>query len=547
MFDTGSDSSRVRRLLRAAMPHHPLDLTLRPSPLLLLAAALVALAVFFVHDAPPVSAQQTPITVNSGCTLAQAINEANGATEDVGGCAPGTDGAGAEGHDTIVLTGDVTLTGHLPNIASHITIEGNGFTIDGDDKYRPFEIYQNVALTPKDITLTLNDMTLTRGRSRQGQGGGVIRMIGPWNISRGPTVTLNAVTVSNSGTIYSVSGQPDWGRPGGGVLCKFGSLNINDSVFSGNSSFDGGGAVSADDCNLTVTRSAFLDNRDKGNFGGGAFFIGGGARTTITNSTFHNNNGGGNASALYLFKGPRHGVHLNHVTITGNRHGKAVELDHNSAVLHLRNSIIYGNPGGDCARLRGRGTLATNENNIIGTPGNCGAGANGSSADPLLASSPTGDIPYFTIPQDSPAVDAAGDCASLTTEDQRGGARPQGGGCDIGAYEALGPPADFTVTPEVVRALVLAWTNPDAETTHYDVQYKTVDAPDQTATGSNPSTGWISLPDYRAGEDAAGRVSLLLGGLTPGVTYDVRVRAVNWLGDGPWATGQGTPKGNGGL
>ena len=99
--------SAPRRLLRAAMPHHSLDLTLRRSPLLVVATALVALAVFLVHDSPPVSAQQTPITVNAGCTLAQAINEANGATQGVGSCAPGTDGAGAEGHDTIVLTGDV--------------------------------------------------------------------------------------------------------------------------------------------------------------------------------------------------------------------------------------------------------------------------------------------------------------------------------------------------------------------------------------------------------------------------------------------------------
>ena len=512
----------------------------RPSPLLLLAAALVALAVFFVHDAPPVSAQQTPITVNAGCTLAQAINEANGATEDVGDCAPGTDGAGAQGHDTIVLTGDVTLTGHLPKIASHITIEGNGFTIDGDDKYRHFETLQTTTLT-----LTLNDMTLTRGRARDGQGGGVISMRGWRNRLAVPTVTLNSVTVSNSR-----SNSPGSPKPGGGIYCWAGVLNINDSVFRGNNSHDGGGAVSADHCNLTVTRSAFLNNRNSGfggGYGGGAFFINGRGYISIANSTFHNNHGGSEGSALYLRTYHASEVHLNHVTITGNRGGKAVEIGHNSTVLHLRNSIVYGNPGGDCTRSRNLGTLATNENNIIGTPGNCGAGTNGSSADPLLASSTTGDIPFFIIPQDSPAVDAAGDCASLTTEDQRGGARPQGDGCDIGAYEALGPPADFTVKPAVVRALELAWSNPDAETTHYDVQYKTADAPDQTATGSNPSTGWISLPDYRAGEDAAGRVSLLLGGLTPGVTYDVRVRAVNWVGDGPWATGQGTPKGNGGL
>jgi len=36
---------------------------------------------------------------------------------------------------------------------------------------------------------------------------------------------------------------------------------------------------------------------------------------------------------------------------------------------------------------------------------------------------------------DSPAIDAALCLPGLTTMDQRGVTRPQGGGCDIGAYE----------------------------------------------------------------------------------------------------------------
>ena len=82
MFDTGSDSSnRVRRLLRAAMsvtpPPPPPNLrsshstprwptmtrasVFRRSPLLLLAAALMALAVVHVHDARPAEAQSNTI------------------------------------------------------------------------------------------------------------------------------------------------------------------------------------------------------------------------------------------------------------------------------------------------------------------------------------------------------------------------------------------------------------------------------------------------------------------------------------------------------
>lgn len=511
--------------------------SVRRSPLLVLAVALAALAVLSVHDSRPAFAQQAPITVNAGCTLAQAINEANGATQGVGGCAPGSDGAGAEGHDTIVLTGDITLTAHLPNIRSHITIEGNGFTIDGDNKYRPFE-------TSVPISLTLNDMTLTNGRAKYGREGGAILMRGQLNPVAKPTVTLNAVTVSNSR-----SAQPGSDRPGGGIYCTVGVLNINDSVFSGNSSREGGGAISASRCDVTVTRSAFVNNRNEG-FGGGALLASGWGSTTISNSTFYNNDGGGKGSALYLRTTHASGVHLTHVTITGNRNGEAVETGHNSTVLHLRNSIIYGNPSGDCNRSPG--SVATNENNIVGVPGNCGAGTNGSSDDPLLASSATGDIPYFATLQDSPAINAAGNCASLTAEDQRGVARPQGSGCDIGAYEATPPccaPANFSVTG-MDRSLLLLWSESDASTTHYERQIKAAD---------QASDGWDSLLLYvtdapptpfqqATGDPATKHVNLEILGLKPGTTYDVRVRAVNDVDDGPWATGQGTPTGDvGGL
>ena len=38
------------------------------------------------------------------------------------------------------------------------------------------------------------------------------------------------------------------------------------------------------------------------------------------------------------------------------------------------------------------------------------------------------------------------------------------------------------------------------------------------------------------------RITVLPDALTPGTAYNVRVRAVNWTANGPWSTGQGTPK-----
>ena len=111
MFDFGSDSNRVRRLLKAATPVTPPPPNLRSnpsarpglpgnrgrpglmrasvlhrSPVLVLAAALVALAVFFAPGAQPAQAQSTTVwsatltvqafgTSSLGCSYVQSGNE----------------------------------------------------------------------------------------------------------------------------------------------------------------------------------------------------------------------------------------------------------------------------------------------------------------------------------------------------------------------------------------------------------------------------------------------------------------------------------------
>ena len=65
----------------------------------------------------PPHAQAANITVNSTCSLADAITAANTDTA-TGGCQAGS------GDDTITLTGNITLGAELPEIASTITVEG---------------------------------------------------------------------------------------------------------------------------------------------------------------------------------------------------------------------------------------------------------------------------------------------------------------------------------------------------------------------------------------------------------------------------------------
>ena len=125
---------------------------------------------------PPASTA-TPaagITVNATCSLANAITAAN-TDAATGGCPAGN------GADTITLSGHITLpaaasdtyidtsrgtnhvTNALPYIASNITIEGGGYTISGDDKYRILHVSSG--------RVVVNNVALTRGNAHRGEGG----------------------------------------------------------------------------------------------------------------------------------------------------------------------------------------------------------------------------------------------------------------------------------------------------------------------------------------------------------------------------------------
>ena len=100
------------------------------------------------------------------------------------------------------------------------------------------------------------------------------------------------------------------------------------------------------------------------------------------------------------------------------------------------------------------------------------------------------------------------------------------------------------------RSLSVTWTPPAVSVTGYDVQYtsNSVVADDAAEAryyqhprmgrivNRNPSRGWVSLSHGPLGKPAYGH-----GGLNPGTTYRMRVRAYNSHGIGPWAVGSATP------
>ncbi len=360
---------------------------------------------------PALPAFAATINVDSGCTLAQAINEANGAAKPEGvTCEEGNDTSGST--DTIVIpsnfagTGKITLSSPLPTLTSHIIINGNSNVLSGGDSTHLF-------VTGSGAHVTLRRLSLRQGHSDDGAAA-IDHKAG--------SLVLENVFVSNNGV-----DRDDTGSAGAGAILSSSALTISGSVFHGNSGYKDSGDVPASikhtAGNLTIDSTVFRA-------GAGSYEISaavtGTATVTIRNSTFFGTDTQTNPSVLIKGAGVTSYVH--HIT---SQDGIAF----GAGTHHLRNSIIYDDSS-ECV-LVDSGSLTSNSNNIIET-NNCGGSP--SNADPLLPERQIGQgtVPRFlALPPNSPAVDAAGDCTAYTTTSHNGVTRPSpaGGACDIGAFE----------------------------------------------------------------------------------------------------------------
>ena len=177
----------------------------------------VALIIVLGWPAQRVSA--AIIRVDEACSLHDAIVAAN-TDSPAGGCPAGA------GADTIVLTGDVTLSEALPVIESVIAIEGGGHTISGDGKFRIFDVDGG--------SLTIRQLTLTHGQSHD--------------------IDL-------------------YDRAGGAIRANDATVVIENSSLNNNAADYGGGAISASDSNLTISSSSFSGNQSKADSGGAIYGV----------------------------------------------------------------------------------------------------------------------------------------------------------------------------------------------------------------------------------------------------------------------------------
>ena len=353
---------------------------------------LIAIATLFVGAGPAQA---------SVCTLADHIRSANTNTA-VGFCPAGTS------HDVITISEDITLTEPLPPITGAITIEGGGHTISGDHRYRIFDVQGG--------KLRINNLKLANGSSL-GEAGGAIRIGGASEVSITQTLfILNTAT---------------WG---GGIATtsEQARLVISDSVFRHNVVQERGGAIQIYGGDVQITGSKFQWNRAE--VSGGAIQTRGG-RTNIENSTMSENSAGA-GGGIHARGGAATLTHLTLFKNEASSRSGAEGIHSEAGALNLRNSVIFG---GEPNRADCAGHLNQNRSNLI-EDRTCNAKFGG---NPLIDIS--GSSRGIHRHHDGSAALDAADAEFCTETDQVGTARPQGGGCDIGAIESTSaiarPPA----------------------------------------------------------------------------------------------------------
>ena len=312
-------------------------------------------------------------------------------------------------------------------------------------------------------TLTISD-SIFSNNSAEASGGGIFHADGTLTITNsifsGNSASPGGGIINNATLIIANSTFSGNSADSGGAIYNNGTrgiLTVTESTFSGNSAQDGGGIFNYG--TLTVTNSTFSGNGTSsyGSVGGGisnyssatvmnsTFFenfadTGGGIHNwdtlIVTNSTFYGNEaswGGGIANSGYVVGGTLT-VRNSTFSANGAQHGAGIAnmliSYQNNSKLHYINTIIArSTSGGDCYNV---GDIGTNINNLV-EDGSCSASMSG---DPKLDSLADngGSTQTMALLSDSPAIDT-GDNTICPSIDQRGVSRPQGSGCDIGAYE----------------------------------------------------------------------------------------------------------------
>jgi uncharacterized repeat protein (TIGR01451 family) len=304
--------------------------------------------------------------------------------------------------------------------------------------------------------------------------------------------SISGATVIDSFTVTAgnANGTLSPENLGGGLYCAGSGIGhgcsptLTNVTFSGNTTFYGGGMFNEGyngTSSPTLTNVTFSGNTAT-YYGGGMYNQGyfGASSPALTDVTFSGNTatvyGGGMVN--YGSSGNSSPVLVNSI-LWGDSGGEIYNVDATPTVTY---SIVQGGyPGG---------TNIITDDPLLGLLGDFGGGT---ATMPLLPG--------------SPAINA-GDPASCPGTDQRGVERPQGAGCDVGAYESRGftliklggdkqaAPIDtaFAVPLSVTLSETGGHPLPDAVIIFTAPDIGASIAPPTTVTTTTDASGVASLP-----------------------------------------------------
>lgn len=307
-----------------------------------------------------------------------------------------------------------------------------------------------------DGNLTITNGSFINNTAGSGGFGGAIENSGSLTISGGyfsgnaaPGGFGGAIENTSSVTISGSYFTGNTAGDGGAIETSTTMLNIGQTTFFKNSATNFGGAIAGQGMTVTtstfdsnsapsagaisgaagtsISQSTFSSNDATSSTGGALENIG--TPNTVTDSTFYGNHAATNGAAIYN----NGGLTVNNSTIAGSTGGDGI-YNATSRSITLENTILVNNTTVNCFNA---GTLTSGGNNLdSGSSCNLTATGDLSGVDPMLGPLANNGGPTLTMAllPGSPAIDAGSNvtCASV---DQRGVTRPQGGVCDIGAYE----------------------------------------------------------------------------------------------------------------
>jgi hypothetical protein len=312
-------------------------------------------------------------------------------------------------NEVVLISKSIELSGGWN---STFTTQSGHTEIDAQNQKRGIQI--NSGLSVSIISFAIHN-----GKSSGGAG---IRNVG--------NTTLTDVLIFDNLSLTTYSG---------GGIENSGLMVINDSFIFNNQSMSGAGIYGGSGSVTRINHTAVYANI--ASVRGGGIDIGSyDGQLIIQDSTISNNVAGQSGGGVYTSKTTT----LNNVTVANNHAGEDSGGIHTAyfGASTIFNSILVNNTynqGYDNCGGYGQNYFEQS----IDYPASCGysisatIGEQPRWVDPKLGEF-LASLGYYPLLADSPAIDT-GNLSTCLEVDQRGVSRPQGAGCDLGAYEYIVP------------------------------------------------------------------------------------------------------------